>query len=245
MVLTVDIGNTKTALGVWNGSELVTSMQASTTAPRDWVAWALGAVPKGGVEGIALASVVPVASDRWAAVALALNVGLRVFDGTTIPLIRVGVSSPALVGPDRVVNVLGALEWAPAPLIVVDMGTATTFDVLDAEGVFVGGAIAPGAAIGLEALVARTDQLPTLALRAPHAAIGRDTVSAMQSGAVLGYASLIDGMVARIRSELGAQAYCVGTGGLAPQFASLCTVFDRLDPWLTLRGLRRAWEATR
>lgn len=245
MVLTVDIGNTKTALGVWSAGDLVASIQASTTEDRDWAGWASHAVAEREIEGIALASVVPAVSGRWVGVARALNVPLRVFDGTNIPGIRVGVASPALVGPDRVVNVLGALEWSPAPLIVVDLGTATTFDVLDGKGVFVGGAIAPGAAIGLEALVARTAQLPTVALHAPQAAIGRDTVSAMQSGVVLGYASLIDGMVARIRSELGTRAYCVGTGGLAQQFVPLCTVFDRLDPWVTLRGLRRAWEATR
>lgn len=245
MVLTVDIGNTKTELGLWQGRALVGAARAPTAEHRDWAAWAARVVVDAGggvIEGIATASVVPTAVARWADVAHRLHTRIRVFEGTNIPGIVVKLAHPEQVGPDRLVNVLGALEWSPGPLISVDLGTATTFDVLDADGAFIGGAIAPGAGTALDALVSHTARLPAVPLEAPGAAIGRDTVSAMQSGAVLGYASLVDGLVARIRTELGVRAYCVATGGLVERFAPLCTSFDRVDSALTLRGLRRAWE---
>lgn len=245
MVLTVDIGNTKTELGLWRGRDLVGTAQAPTAEHRDWGAWATRVVVDAGggvIDGIATASVVPTAVARWADVAHRLHTRIRVFEGANIPGVVVGVARPDRVGPDRVVNVLGALEWSPAPLISVDLGTATTFDVLDADGVFIGGAIAPGAGTALDALVGRTARLPLVALEAPEFAIGRDTVAAMQSGAVFGYAALVDGLVGRIRAELGSRAFCVATGGLCGRFAPLCSSFDKVDPALTLRGLRRAWE---
>lgn len=245
MLLTVDVGNTKTELGLWRAGELAGAARVATAGARDWVEWSAAAVAAAGggvVEGIALASVVPVAIARWADVAHAWSVPLRVFDGTNIPGLRVAVREPAGVGPDRVINALAALSLGPAPLVAVDLGTATTFDVVDATGTFLGGAIAPGAMTALEALVAHTARLPAVPLEAPPSVIGRDTVEAMQSGALLGYAALVDGLVGRIAAELGAPVWCVATGGLAPRVAPHCARVDKVDPVLTLRGLRRAWE---
>lgn len=245
MLVTVDVGNTKTELGLWRGSELVSSGRVATAGARDWAGWLAGQVAAAGggtVDGIALASVVPTAIARWADVAHAWSVPIRVFDGQNVPGLRVAVREPAGVGPDRVINALGALSLGPAPLVAVDLGTATTFDVVDATGTFLGGAIAPGAMTALDALVAQTARLPPVPLEAPASAIGRDTVSAMQSGAVLGYAALVDGLVGRIAAELGGPVWCVATGGLAARFAPLCARIDRVDPALTMRGLRRAWE---
>ena len=248
MLLTVDVGNTKTELGLWRDGALVRGERAATGGARDWAAWAKDRVAEAGggvVEGVALASVVPTAIARWADVAHALDVELRVYDGTNLPGLRVRVRQPAAVGPDRVINALGALSLHAAPLIAVDLGTATTFDVVDGAGAFVGGAIAPGAGTALDALVAGTARLPAVPLEPPVRAIGRDTVEAMQSGAVLGYAALVDGLVTRLRGELGGAAWCVATGGLAARFAPLCTTIDAVDPALTLRGLRRAWELSK
>ncbi len=244
-MLTVDIGNTKTELGLWQGRALVGTARAPTAEHRDWAAWATRVVVDSGggvIEGIATASVVPTAVARWADVAHRMHTRIRVFEGTNMPGIVVGLAHPEAVGPDRLVNVLGALEWSPGPLISVDLGTATTFDVLDENGTFIGGAIAPGAGTALDALVSRTARLPAVPLEAPARAIGRDTLSAMQSGAVFGYVGLVEGLVARIRAELGVHAYCVATGGLADRFAPLCASFDKVDLALTSRGLRRAWE---
>lgn len=240
MLLTVDVGNTKTELGLWEGPVLVARSKAPTHGGAEPISLvhALGSP----IEGVALASVVPAAVARWAAAAAELGVPFRSFDGTNIPGLTLAVSSTAALGADRAVNALAAMEWAGAPVIAVDLGTATTFDVVDTTGTFRGGAIAPGAATALDALVAKTARLPAVPFEAPDSVIGADTVSAIQAGAILGYASLVEGLVARIRAELGVQAPVIATGGLASRFAPLCPSFDRVDDALTLRGLRRAWE---
>ena len=243
MLLTVDVGNTKTELGLWRGDLLVSTMQAPTHDEREWGAWVAHALEGAGpVMGLALGAVVPAAIPRWAAVASTLGVPFHNIDGNNIPGLPVRLRDRGAIGPDRVINALGALSLGPAPCIVVDLGTATTFDVVDATGAFCGGAIAPGAGTALDALVAMTARLPRVPLHAPLAAIGTDTTSAMQSGAVFGYAGLIEGLLTRIKGELGAPAWVVATGGLATLFAPLCPGVDRVEPALTLRGLRRAWE---
>lgn len=249
MLLTIDVGNTKTELGAWRRQALVLRLRVPTHGTEDlegqvrtFLAEAVGLGAVEPLMGVALASVVPAAVERWAGVAAALGAPFRAFDGTNAPGVRVAVENPSGLGPDRVINTIGAMELVSLPLIAVDLGTATTFDVLDATLTFRGGAIAPGARTALDALVRGTARLPPIPLTAPPAAIGTDTVSAMQSGAVLGYASLVEGLIARIRAELGAPAAVVATGGLAATFAPLCPSFDTVDDALTLRGLRRAWE---
>jgi type III pantothenate kinase len=156
--------------------------------------------------------------------------------------VPIDVEEPASVGVDRLVNVLAARLLAPGPLVIVDFGTATTFDAVSAEGAFLGGAIAPGIGISAEALFARAALLPRIALVAPPAAIGRNTVTNMQSGIVLGYAALVGGMIERMRSELGGHATAIATGGWAETLAPVCPAIDRVAPALTLNGLRLVWE---
>lgn len=157
------------------------------------------------------------------------------------PAVRLGldalVDSPAEVGADRLVNAVGAHERFGGPLIVIDFGTATTFDVIDDAGNYVGGAIAPGVNLSLEALHMAAAQLPRVAVRRPDAVIGKRTVPAMLSGVYWGYVGLIEGLVRRIEDEFGRTMRVVATGGLAPLFAEGCPAIDALDPEMTQRGL--------
>lgn len=157
------------------------------------------------------------------------------------PDVRLGlealVDSPAEVGADRLVNAVGAHERFGGPLIVIDFGTATTFDVIDGAGNYVGGAIAPGVNLSLEALHMAAAQLPRVAVRRPDTVIGKRTVPAMLSGVYWGYVGLVDGLVRRIEDEFGQEMRAVATGGLAPLFAEGCPAIDALDPEMTQRGL--------
>lgn len=156
--------------------------------------------------------------------------------------VRVLTDHPTEVGADRIINALAAYRLYGGPAIVVDFGTATTFDAISAEGDYLGGAIAPGLGIAAEALFSRTAKLPRIQLIAPPAAIGRNTVQAMQSGLILGYVGLIEGLVARIRAELGGRAKVVATGGLAPLLARETDVIKAVEPMLTLEGLWLIYE---
>ena len=151
------------------------------------------------------------------------------------------VPSPHEVGADRVANSVAALALQPGPLVVVDFGTAINFDAVSADGAFLGGAIAPGLEIATSALGERASALFGIELRAPERAIGRTTAENMQSGAIFGYAGLVDGLVGRFRAELGEDAGVIATGGLAGVVAPHCLTIDRVEPWLTLEGLRLIW----
>ena len=198
----------------------------------------------GDVSAIALASVVPALTAAVEAVAARRGQPLLIASAGTVP-IAVRTDRPADVGADRLVNALAAHRLYGAPAVVVDFGTATTFDCVATDGAYVGGAIAPGLELGLEALAARTAKLPRIELRAPDRAIGRDTVSAMQSGTIFGYQALTTGLLERIRAELAQSAdvapsavLAILTGGLsaAPWARSLDGI-DHIDPDLTLKGL--------
>jgi type III pantothenate kinase len=141
------------------------------------------------------------------------------------------------VGADRLANAVGGHVMFGRPLIIVDFGTATTFDVIDAAGNYFGGAIAPGINLSLESLHVATAQLPRIAVAAPKRVIGKDTLTAMQSGVYWGYVGLIEGIVARIRGEFGAELMVVATGGLAPFFAKATPVIEKFEPEITMRGL--------
>ena len=191
-----------------------------------------------------LSSVVPSVTAAIERLAERRSIPLLVAGVGTVP-IPVRVDRPAEVGPDRLVNALAAARLYGAPAIVVDFGTATTFDVVAPDGAYLGGAIAPGLELGLEALAARTAKLPRVELRAPDHAIGRDTVSAIQSGTIHGYQALATGLLARIRRELAAMVdvdpasiLTILTGGLsAAPWAKGIEGVDVIDPDLTLRGL--------
>ncbi len=243
MVLAVDVGNTKTAVALVEGSTIRARAQWPTDQTGAAVfEGALGRAP--GAERIVVATVVPRARRAWDDVATWLSLPITVLSrGDQVP-VTCDVDEPSKVGVDRLVNLLGAaLDDAP-PLVVVDLGTATTIDALDRSGHFVGGAILPGAGTAMRALAASTAQLPEVRLVAPPSPIGRNTAHAIQSGVVLGYAGGIDSLVAAISRELGG-ATCVATGGLAAVFAPHCRCFHRVDDTITLRGIARAWELAR
>lgn len=166
---------------------------------------------------------------------------LRVGAGIKTGL-RILYEDPREVGPDRIVDAVAALRMHKPPLIVVDLGTATVFDVVSRDGDYLGGAIAPGIGLATDALVNRAAMLRRPELRAPKSVIGNNTTSAMQSGIILGYVSLVEGMIARIKEQIGEDAWVVGTGGWAEVIARETKVIDHLDANLTLSGLRLVYE---
>ncbi|MGD0861234.1 MAG: type III pantothenate kinase [Candidatus Limnocylindrales bacterium] len=256
MLLALDIGNTNITLGLVQDEAIVASRRAAThpsATPDELEMLVDGLLRLDGatltdVTAICLASVVPALTS--AAETVAEQRGLPLLSATAaIMPIPVRTERPAEVGADRLVNALAVGRLYGAPAIVVDFGTATTFDCVARDGGYVGGAITPGLEIGLEALASRTARLPRIELAEPKRAIGTDTVSAMQSGAVLGYQALTLGLLERIRSELArsqkveeGSIQVVLTGGLsgAPWVRNLPGV-DAIDPELTLKGLAILW----
>lgn len=240
MVLTVDVGNTKTAVALWSGSQIGGVLSARTHEERDWLAW-MGTW-RHRIRTIAVASVVPAATERWLRVADVLGVEAFVLTGGNAPGLHVEVDEPEAAGPDRLANALGALDHDVDDWVTVGFGTATIIDVVLRDGRFLGGAIVPGAATALRALVAQTARLPDVPLAMPARALGRNTVEAMQAGALLGHAVLVDGLIGRMEAELGLPLRGLGTGGLVDRFSPHCQRLNAIDPLLTLRGLRRATE---
>lgn len=246
MLLAIDMGNTQTALGLFDGEELVHAWRMPTD--RSFTADELHVRLHGyfrmydmtldAVDAVAFAGVVPELNRAWRRVAERLSARAVVVGPDTAAVTRVRAKNPAEVGADRIANATAAVKYYGAPAIVVDFGTATNIDVVDDEGYYIGGAIAPGLRISMDALVSRAARLSSVPLEAPAHAIGANTVEAVQSGAVLGTAAMAEGLVARIRRELGAaDATVIATGGLAPVIAGSTDVFDAVDSQLTLRGI--------
>jgi type III pantothenate kinase len=252
MLLAIDIGNTNTTIGLLRNGALVATRRAASNAraTADEVEFTLDGLLHlddasfGDVDAIACASVVPALTAHIETIAARRERPLTIATAGIVPL-AVRTERPGEVGADRLVNALAAGRLYGTPAIVIDFGTATTFDCVAADGAYVGGAIAPGLELGLEALAARTAKLPRIELRAPDRAIGRDTVSAMQSGTVFGYQALVAGLLTRIRRELADQAgiapadvRAILTGGLsAAPWARDLEGIDAIDPDLTLKGL--------
>jgi type III pantothenate kinase len=163
-------------------------------------------------------------------------------DYSTKTGVDIQIDNPKSLGADRIVDVAAVKKFYGAPACVVDFGTATTFDAIDRSGAYIGGAIAPGIGISVEALVRSTAQLPRVDLQAPPSVIGKNTIHAMQSGLLFGYVSLVEGMVARFGKLLGPEMKAIGTGGLAELVAKQTHVIQITAPWLTLDGLRLIWE---
>ena len=246
MLLAVDVGNTQTAVGLFSGKELAGHWRFATESRRtgDELAVLLDGLlrldgfSRDSVSGIALASVVPRLSGEYASMATgkfgleALVVGPGVKTG--MPILT---NDPRQVGPDLIVDAIAAYESYGGPCIAVDFGTATTFSAVSAAGEYLGHAIAPGIEISLDALSTIAARLMKIELADPGTVIGRNTVQAMQAGAVYGFAGQVDGIVARMRAELGAEAVTVATGGLASLIFEHAATLDKLDPLLTLRGL--------
>lgn len=252
MLLVVDIGNSNITLGLARDGALGATRRAATrpAATPDEMELLLDGLLRlegtdlGAIGAIALAATVPALGTAVEAAAARRGIPLVTASAGTIPL-AIHVERPGDVGPDRLVNAYAAAHLHGTPAVVIDCGSATTLDAIDASGAFVGGAIAPGLQVSLDALAERTARLPRVALRAPERAIGRDTVSAIQAGTVLGHQALIGGLLARMRRELaGASGIAphdvraVLTGGLsAAAWARGIEDLDAIDPDLTLKGL--------
>lgn len=250
MLWAIDVGNTHTVVGLWDGARWVATWRRATDAEAsedELAAWLkalcdLAAIPFE-ANVVVVASVVPQASESLARLAARW---LRcdacfLLSGQQVGL-KVQYDPPHAVGADRIANALGALaRWKP-PILVVDFGTATTFDAIDAQGAYVGGAILPGVEVSTRALAGRTAKLPQIELKKPERAVGRTTVESLQSGVVLGYAGAIDALARRMDEELGGGATIVATGGLGSLFVGLCETLGCYDPHLTLDGLRLAWD---
>jgi len=251
VLLAVDIGNTTVALGIFQGEKLKATWRFSTdvhTLADEYASLLLNLLKLEGLafsdidKAIISSSVPPLVTTfeelckRYCRVT-PLVVGAGVKTGVKILL-----DNPREAGPDRVVNAAAAHRLYGGPLIVIDFGTATTLDAVSAEGDYLGGAIAPGIAISADALFERAAKLPRVELVPPKKAIGKNTVAAMQSGIIFGYVGLIEGIVARMRKELGGKVRVIATGGLADVIASETNVIDILDPDLTLVGLRLIHE---
>lgn len=250
MLWAIDVGNTQTVVGVWDGHAWRAHWRMETDSQRTEDEIAAFLAPLADLSGLRLsgegaivASVVPSADENWTRFAKKyLGQEARFLrDGASVSL-TVEYSPPTAVGADRVANALGALLRTAPPLIVVDFGTATTLDCVDAKGHYVGGAIMPGLHVSLQSLVGRTAKLPSVAIEAPPRVIGRDTVSSLQSGVVLGYAGAIDRLVTGAARELGETVSVIATGGLGSFFVDLCESIDEYDAHLTLDGLKEAWR---
>jgi type III pantothenate kinase len=246
VLLTVDVGNTQTVFGLFDGAELASHWRVATEAQR--TGDELGALitrfldPES-VDGICLSSTVPALiqeyerfAERYAHVPLlVLGPGVR----TGLPI---KYDDPREVGPDRIANSVAARERYGAPCIVVDFGTSTNFDVVSAAGEYVGGVLAPGIEVSMDALFDRAARLIKVDFVEPPSVIGKTTGTALQSGLVYGFAGQVDGIVSAIRRELGVDARAVATGGLAELIAPHARTIERVDPFLTLEGLRLVWS---
>jgi type III pantothenate kinase len=195
------------------------------------------------ITAISMASVVPPLTGRIKQACLQyLKQEPFIVDSTVNTGVNILLDDPSSVGADRIVDATAVQKLYGGPACVVDFGTATTFDALDNHGNYLGGAIAPGIGISADALFQRTSQLPRVDLVRPPAVIGKNTKHAMQSGLLFGYVSMVEGMVARFRKELGDEMKVIGTGGLAEVVARETSVITIVAPWLTLDGLRMIWE---
>lgn len=254
MLLTIDIGNTNLALGLYQGETLGPHWRLATDharMPDEYGLQFLGLLEHarcgvGDLSGIVLASVVPNLTGR---VTQACQEYLRqeplVVDAGVKTGVRIRYDDPRAVGADRVADAVAVLRLYGGPACVIDFGTATTFNAVTKSGEYLGGAITAGVNLAAEALFTRAAKLPRIDLQRPPSVIGGNTVHAMQSGLLFGYVSMVEGMVARFRAELGEDMKVVATGGLAEGIARETQVIDVISPWLTLEGLRLIWELNR
>jgi len=251
VLIAVDIGNTNIKVGVFEGERLTATWNLATDTHKtsdEYGGTLLNLMERESVlpskiTGVVLCGVVPPLLHTFVQLCTKyLHSKPLIVEAGVKTGIRICLDNPREVGPDRVVGAVAAQNLYGKPLVVIDLGTATTFDVVSKEGDYLGGAIAPGIGIANEALFARTAVLPRIELARPKQVIGRNTVSAMQSGIIFGYIDLIEGMIRRIERELGSKVKVVATGGQAYPFAEEIPSIDVVDPNLTLKGLRLIYE---
>jgi type III pantothenate kinase len=254
VLLAIDVGNTQTHFGMFRGDELVEHFRFATsrTTTADELAIRIAALLRlrgltlDEIDGAVVASVVPQQDQEW------IWLNEKYFHGRLLfvtPGIKLGMpvrtDNPREVGADRLMNAVAAYAHVQGACIVVDFGTSINYDVVSADGEYLGGAIAPGVQISMDALTARAARLVKVEIEAPESAIGRSTQAALRSGIVYGFAGQVDGIVGRIREELGVDATTIATGGLASAIGPFCDEIDEVDDLLTLTGLRLVWERNR
>ena len=254
MLLVIDVGNTQTVLGVYDGAQLIVSWRLSTDIRKSgdefWVIlrnlFRESELETNAIDGICLSSVVPPLQGMLE------EVCARYFRCDPIlvePGVKTGLSvlydNPREVGADRIVNSVAGINLYGGPLIIVDFGTATTFDAVSAKSEYLGGAIVPGITISAEALFQRAAKLSRVELIAPKTVIGKDTASSIQSGLVYGYAEMVDGMVRRMKKEMEGSPRIIATGGNAEIIAEHSEEIEEVNPLLTLVGLRIIYEKNR
>jgi type III pantothenate kinase len=254
MLLTINANNTNVKFAIFDGDEMIGEWRQHTSANRtgdEHAVWLLqllevSGIDKKAVTDACIATVVPQALFNLQ------RLCTRYFDceplvlGAEDCVYGIEVKATPPVGADRICNAVGAgLMYPGRPAIVLDFGTATTFDVIDGDGNYIGGVIAPGINLSLEALHNATAQLPRIIVQRPEKVIGTDTVACMHSGVFWGYVGLIEGIVARIRAEYGAPLKVISTGGLAPVFEGATDVIEEMAPDITVRGLREIYRRSR
>ncbi|HYA35317.1 MAG TPA: type III pantothenate kinase [Candidatus Binataceae bacterium] len=255
MLVTIDCGNTHIVLGIYSGDQLLRHWRISTDPDRtadehaaifDTLFHIAGLKPPLRPEGVAVACVVPglnqvieqIVEQYFQAVPLMVGPGIK----TGMPILY---ENPKEVGADRIVDAVAAYDKYATACIVVDFGTATTFDYVTGRGEYAGGAIAPGLLVSMDALIENAAKLHRVELARPREAVGRTTVSSIQSGMIFGYTALVDGLVNRIRRERGEPAHVIATGGLASLIAPESETIEEVDEYLTLKGLRLIYERNR
>lgn len=247
MILVVDVGNTNIVLGVYKNDKLIKNWRISTNKNKtedDYgielrVLFEYAQLKMEEVRGIVISSVVPplmgalerMAVSYFGIAPLIVGPGIK----TNVPI---KYDNPREVGADRIVNAVAAIELYGGPLIIVDFGTATTFCAINHEGIYMGGAIAPGIGISTEALVSHAAKLPRIELIKPRTVIGKNTINSMQSGIIYGYVGQVDGIVQRMKEEMGRNPKVIATGGLAELISQESKTIDIVNPNLTLEGLR-------
>jgi len=254
MILVVDVGNTNIVLGVYRDEELLAHWRVSTDAQRTADEYGMllrnlfqaGGIERREIKALVISSVVP-------PLMLALEQMSEKYFGVTPLVVGPGIKTglairydnPREVGADRIVNAVAGYALYGGPLVIVDFGTATTFDAISARGEYLGGAIAPGIGISTEALFSRAAKLPRVEFITPPSVIGKTTVTSMQAGIIFGFVGQVDEIVRRMKGELGGNPLVLATGGLAELIARESRTIDRVDPLITLKGLRLIYERNR